>query len=104
MSPFLFLVYSEGKNKTQHSLHRNDNLPVNQVVEFENQNLVWSWGLSGKNCSGGSGGGCHLVFQNDGNLVLYYPDSSAIGTSTYGVNARYVYFTTRYASGMRRIF
>jgi len=66
-----------------------------QVLELGNSNKVlFSWGLSNKVCTGGNGKGCHIVFQADGNLVIYYPDNSGIGTSTYNQNAAYVFFTT----------
>eukprot|EP01113_Clastostelium_recurvatum_P042223 TRINITY_DN6825_c0_g1_i6.p1 TRINITY_DN6825_c0_g1~~TRINITY_DN6825_c0_g1_i6.p1 ORF type:complete len:660 (+),score=105.87 TRINITY_DN6825_c0_g1_i6:1377-3356(+) len=62
-----------------------------QLQVLEQDRVVWSWGLPNKSCTGPKG--CHLVFQNDGNLVLYYPQD-AIGTSSYNKGASNVIFTT----------
>lgn len=59
--------------------------------------VVWAWGLEGETCDGfGVTKSCHLIFQNDGNLVFYYPNGKVIDTVTYNQNASYIILTTRY--------
>eukprot|EP01117_Protostelium_nocturnum_P008609 TRINITY_DN3088_c0_g1_i1.p1 TRINITY_DN3088_c0_g1~~TRINITY_DN3088_c0_g1_i1.p1 ORF type:complete len:642 (+),score=178.51 TRINITY_DN3088_c0_g1_i1:62-1927(+) len=76
------------------TLSLNSSNGLLQVWEEGSQKLLVSFGLEQKVCTGGNGNGCKTVFQNDGNFVLYYPDGSATGTSTYKMNARWIAFST----------